>query len=421
MSDLNITTLENGMRVVSDAMPGIHSAAVGVWVAAGARHETEAEHGVAHFLEHMAFKGTRKRSALAIAEEIEAVGGHLNACTMREQTSYYARVLPQDVPLALDILADILTDSVFDDEELAREKQVVLQEIAQVQDTPDDLVFDDLQAVCFPGSALGRPILGTVESVMSLARQQLFDYMAKHYAPSAMVLSAAGAVDHRQLVDATNALFGNKPVFELKQQNNGAFFSGKESRRKRDSEQAHVALAFEGVAFADDDFFTAQVYSAVLGGGMSSRLFQEVREKRGLCYSVFSFSSSYEETGMIGVYAGTGRNELSQLMPVLAGEMARLAQDATETEVGRARAQLKAGLLMNRESPAARAEQAARDLLIFGHPWTPQELIAAVDNVDARAVRDFGGKLIRSSKPALAAVGAIDRLADYESITANFG
>ncbi len=413
--DVQVTTLANGLRVASDPMPHLHTASVGIWVDAGSRHESADNNGVAHMLEHMAFKGTERRSAVQIAEEIEAVGGHLNAYTSREQTCYYARIMQDDLPLALDILADIVLHSTFDEAELARERAVVMQEIGQAEDTPDDIVFDHLQAVSFPDQAMGRSILGSTEGVAGMSRDMLLDFMQENYRPGRMVVAASGAVDHATVVAQCGELFG-----DLKGGGTAtpepARYAGGEHREDRELEQVHLTMAVPGVDYHDPDFYAAQVMSTVLGGDMSSRLFQEVRERRGLCYSVFTYASSFVDGGLFGIYAGTGAEEIAELAPVIIAEMARLADDAGEEEVARARAQLKTSLMMALESPSARSEQLARQMLIFGAPKSPEEVIAAVDGIDADRVRQVAGRLFAGATPALAALGPVGRLADYDSL-----
>lgn len=420
---VEVTKLGNGLTVVSDHMPHLETTSVGVWVNTGARNESPRQHGVSHLLEHMAFKGTERRSARAIAEEIETVGGHLNAHTTHEATAYYARVLRDDLPLAVDLLADILQHSTFEPNELERERGVVIQEIGQSLDTPDDLVFDHLLEAAYPGQPLGRTILGTVDTVRAFGRDALQGYMEERYHAPGMVLAAAGAVDHERLVALAHARFGELP----RRLSNGAepgTFSGGERRETRDLEQAHVALAFEGPAYGDPDYYTAQIFSSVLGGGMSSRLFQEVREKRGLCYSVFSYAWSFADTGLLGVYAGTSPDDLAELMPVIAGEIERVGEDASEEETARARAQMKAGLMMNLESSSSRAEQIARQYTVHGRVLPIEEIVAKVDEVDAGAVRRFAGRLLSKPLPAVAAVGplsgAAGGLESYERIAARF-
>jgi len=413
-----ITSLKNGMTVVSDAMPHLESASVGVWVNAGSRHETEPTHGISHMLEHMAFKGTERRSARAIVEEIEAVGGNLNAHTTHEATAYYARLLKDDVPLVADILADILQHSTFEADEVAREQSVVIQEIGQAADTPDDLVFDHLLAASFSDQPLGRPILGTPESVRSFDGTRLKNYMSTHYSAPGVVLAGAGAVDHAQMVDLAEGLFSQLPQ-TAGNSLPAAKFTATDRREEKDLEQVHFTLAFEGVPYGDPDYYTAQVFSAVLGGGMSSRLFQEVREKRGLCYSVYAFNWSFDGTGLFGVYAGTAEEDVAALVPVLADEICRLGVDASDEEAARARIQLKAGLLMGMESSAARVEQVARQQMIYGRAMPVKEITDAVDAVDAAALRRFATRLT-SKKPAIGAVGPLSGLETHEQIAARF-
>ncbi|KAA5602509.1 M16 family metallopeptidase [Blastochloris sulfoviridis] len=401
---LRLTRLESGLTVATHAMPELKTAALGVWVGAGARHERPDEHGISHLLEHMAFKGTRRRSARAIAEEIEAVGGDLNAATSVETTAYYAHVLGEDVWLGLDILADILTDSVFDPDELAREQSVIVQEIGAANDTPDDIVYDHVQAVAFPDQAIGRSILGTPESVRALGRDRLTDYLARHYLTGQTVVVAAGAVEHDQLVAAAGARLsgiaqGIAPEPAAAVWQGGSLIDG------RDIDQANMILAFEGVDYHDPSYYALQAFTIVVGGGMSSRLFQEVRESRGLAYSVFGFHWPYADTGLFGVYAGTDESDIAEAMRVIAGELDAAAGNITAAEVARAKAQMKAGLLMAMERPASRAEQIARQILFHGRPLDPDEVVARIDALSVEDVRMAGRMMLDRGKPAFAGVG----------------
>ncbi|MEZ5934711.1 MAG: pitrilysin family protein [Alphaproteobacteria bacterium] len=412
-----ITTLDNGLRVATVAMPSVQTASVGVWVDAGARHERPEVNGVAHMLEHMAFKGTARRSARVIAEEIENVGGQLNAYTSRENTAYYARVLAEDLPLATDLIADILQESTFEPEELERERGVILQEIGQTLDTPDDLIFDLFQETAFPDQALGRSILGPAEIIQGMSRDQLMGYMAEHYAPGRMVLAAAGKVEHERLVDLGAELFRKLPANSSAPADlQAGHYARGELRKERDLEQVHLILGLPAFSYHDDDFYALQVLSAVLGGGMSSRLFQEVREKRGLAYSVFSFAACYKDTGVFGIYAGTGEEQTAELVPVLCDEFAALIDKASEEELSRARAQLKASMMMGLESCFAQSEEIARQLLIFDRRIPQEETIAEIDAVDAAAIKRVGERLIEGRRPCLAAIGPVGRLPDLESV-----
>src|SRR4051812_46623407 len=350
---VEVTRLPSGLVVVTDAMTHLETAALGVWVGSGSRDEKPDEHGMAHFLEHMAFKGTRRRTAREIAEEIEAAGGDLNAATSVENTAYYARVLKADVPLALDVLSDILSEPAFDPEELKREQGVIIQEIGAAEDSPDDVVFDKLQETAFPGQPVGRSILGTKKTVRSFDRKKLAAYLTRNYRAPDMVVAAAGAVDHAAIVAEVErrfASFGGPAAPEPEP----ARFVGGSFVEKRDLEQVHVALAMHGLPQRDPALFSLQVFASVLGGGMSSRLFQEVREVRGLCYAIYAFHAPYADTGMFGLYAGTDAQDLPELMRVVVDEINKAAETIGEAEIARAKTQMKAGLLMALESCSSR-------------------------------------------------------------------
>ncbi|MFZ1425760.1 MAG: pitrilysin family protein [Geminicoccaceae bacterium] len=414
IDNVEITTLANGLRVVSEDMPRLQTASLGVWVDVGTRYEPAEVNGVAHMLEHMAFKGTERRSARAIAEEIERVGGSLNAYTSREHTAYYARILAGDVDLAADILADILQHSAFDPDELEKERHVVLQEIGQVKDTPDDLVFDLLQEASYPDQPMGRAILGPEEIVAVMPREAMIDYMARHYGPSRLVFAGAGRVEHARLVDLAGRLFGSLPATVGAAAVPANYVGGTRIERRPDLEQVHLCLAMEAVPYHHPDHFVLQVLSTALGGGMSSRLFQEARENRGLCYSVFSFASAYADTGQLGVYAGTDPEDLGELMQVVAAETRQLIDDPSEDELARARAQLKASLLMGLESCSSVCEDLARQLLCFGRHIPTEEVVARIDAVDTAAVRRAGRQLLTGKGLTLAAVGPLDALPNVD-------
>lgn len=411
-----IHRLSNGFRIVTENMPGLASASIGLWITAGARHETAAQNGIAHFLEHMAFKGTQRRTALQIAEAVEDVGGYINAYTSREVTAYYARVLQNDVPLALDVLADIVQNPIFDPKEIEIERGVILQEIGQALDTPDDVIFDWLQERAFPGQPLGRTILGPSERVSTFGRDDLRAFVNQHYGPEQMILAAAGAVDHDRLVRLAEELFGHmNPVAAT--QFEGARFDGGEVRQVKGLEQAHFALAFESPGYRDDAFYTAQVYSSALGGGMSSRLFQELRENRGLCYSIFAQAGAYADTGLTTIYAGTSAEQMADLAHLTIDELKRAATDLAPAEVARARAQMKAGLLMGLESPSSRAERLARLVQIWDRVPPLEETVARIDAVTTGDVRDFAAHLAAASPMALALYGPVDAAPSHDELT----
>jgi len=402
---VEVTRLPSGLTVVTDAMPHLETASLGVWVGCGSRDERPDEHGISHLLEHMAFKGTSRRTARQIAEEIEAVGGDLNAATSVETTAYYARVLRADVPLALDVLSDILSDPAFDPEELQREQNVIVQEIGAAEDAPDELVFDKLQETSFPGQPVGRSILGTRETVRSFDRKRLAVYLKRNYRAPDMVVAAAGAVEHQAILDEVDKRFtaftgpaapGPEP----------ARFVGGSYIEARDLEQVHIALAMDGLPQRDPNLFSLQVFTSVLGGGMSSRLFQEVREIRGLCYSIYAFHAPYSDTGMFALYAGTDAADVAELMRVVVAEITNASETVTDGEVARAKAQMKAGLLMALESSSARTEQLARQMFAWGRPIPLDELVARIDAVTVESARAAGRALIARARPAIAALGA---------------
>ena len=411
----DVTRLDNGLTIVTQTMPHLESAALGVWVGAGSRKETAGQNGIAHFLEHMAFKGTRTRSAQAIVEEIEAVGGDLNAATDLEATAYHARVLKDDVPLALDILADILQNSVYDAEEIAREQHVVLQEIGAANDAPDDIVFDLLGEAAFSGQPLGRPILGTADTVKSFDATALRGFLADHYRGPRVVVSAAGAVAHDRFVAMVEDRFAGFAAAEPAAAEPGRYGGG-DRREARDLMETQIVLGFPGRAYHSDDFYATQVLAAVLGGGMSSRLFQEIRERRGLCYSIYSHHSSYADAGLFFVHAATENEAVPVLMTAMVDEIAQIADTVTEAEVARAKAQMRAGLLMGLESPVACAGRAARQMLYFGRPVPVEETLARIEAITAERIAAVARAIFRDTQPTLAAVGGIDRLPALDEI-----
>src|SRR6516164_197688 len=411
-----LSTLANGLRVATDRIDTVDTVSLGVWVDVGTRHEQADINGVAHFLEHMAFKGTGRRSALAIAEEIEAVGGHLNAYTSRESTAYYAKMLKEDVRLALDILSDILQNSTFEPEEIERERMVILQEIGQANDTPDDIVFDHFQECAYPDQAMGRPVLGRPEIIRTIARETVIDYLRNHYGARRMVLAAAGQLDHDRIAKLADDLLGGLPA-ERPATTEPACYAGGDRREQRDLEQLHLVLGFPGVVLGDPDYYAACVLSTALGGGMSSRLFQEIREKRGLVYAIHSFVHGYRDGGLFGIYAGTGEEEVAELAPALCEEATRLADGLTEIELNRAKTQMKAGLLMSLESTSVRCEQLAQHLLIHGTPFDPPEVVRRIEAVDETAIHRVVDRW-HSAPPTLTALGPLSRLEDFDRLRA---
>lgn len=412
---VEVTRLANGLTVATEFLPSIESVALGIWVKSGARNEREDEHGIAHLLEHMAFKGTGSRSAFQIASQIEDVGGEINAATSVETTSFYARVLSADVPLAIDILADILQDSTFDPAELEREQHVILQEIGAAHDTPDDIVFDRFSETAFQRQALGRSILGTPETVKSFTSKQLHAFLQRQYGADNMVIVAAGDVKHDAFVKDVERRLGGFRAKSSAVAPQSANYVGGDFRENRDLMDAQVVLGFEGRAYHVRDFYASQVLSMILGGGMSSRLFQEIREKRGLCYSIYAFHWGFSDTGIFGVHAATGESDVRKLVPLIVGELQRASDHIGQEELERARAQYRAGLIMSAESAASRASQVARQLLLFGRPVAKEELMDRLAALTVERLTDLSGRLF-SSRPTVAAIGPIHSMPSYDSI-----
>lgn len=405
---VRVSRLANGLRVATDRMESVETVSVGVYVNAGTRQETAATNGVAHLLEHMAFKGTATRTARDIAEQIESVGGQMNAHTGREQTAYYVKLLKDDLALGVEIIADILLNSSFAPEELERERGVILQELGQVEDTPDDVIFDRFGEAAYPDQAVGRPILGKAEIIETLPREALVSFCRRHYGASQMILCAAGKVDHDALVTLAERAFATlAPQAEHGLET--AQWRGGEYREADDLEQVHLVMGFPGVSFADPDYWAVNVLATLLGGGMSSRLFQEVRERRGLCYAISAWSGSLVDGGSFGVYTGTGADEVVELMPVLIEELRRAGTVAPAAELARAKAQIRAGLLMGLESTSARMDALGSQLLTYGRPLPPEEIVARVDETDGERLAAVARRLFAGA-PTLAAIGPIQKL-----------
>lgn len=419
--DVGVTRLANGLTVASERMDHLQSAAVGLYVRAGSRDERADEHGLAHLLEHMAFKGTKTRSARAIAEAIEDVGGEINAATSNETTTYYARVLKEDLALAIDVLSDIVMNPAIEADELEREQHVILQEIGAANDTPDDVVFDRFTEVAYEDQAIGRSILGTPDSVEALGSGAIRRYLDRHYAADRMVLVAAGAVEHDALVREAERRFGDLSPSVDTPPPPSADYRGGEFREARDLMDAQLVIGFEGRAIHARDFYASQVLSSVLGGGMSSRLFQRVREERGLCYSVYAFHWGFSDTGLFGVHAATGEEDVAQLVPVIVDELKRAADDIDDGETARSRAQMRAGLLMAQESPSARASQIGRQLLLFDRVVPNDEMLERLEAIDASRLRDLAGRMLQGTPVTLSSVGPVRHLPDREAIARALG
>lgn len=409
---IRLTTLPNGLRVVTDSAPGIESLAIGFWVGVGTRHEDPHQNGIAHMLEHMLFKGTGKRSAREISDLIEDAGGHFNAYTGRETTAYYVRILKDHLDLSLDVLADMLRNSQFPDEEIERERAVILQEIKMYEDSPDDLVFDYAQKAAYPAQALGASGLGTPTIVGSITRDDLKKYIGTHYAADRIVVSCAGDIDHDVFVEKVARLFPDAPAVNM-----GAHVTGYVPARympsasivEKDIEQAHLILGFEGVSRLDPAYAAQRILMNILGGGTSSRLWQEVREKHGLVYSIHGFQDSYQDGGMLGVYAGTGPDELSKLVPLVTKEIRGMLSPVTDQELLRAKVQITSSLRMSREKMMTRADQQGRYVLNHNEEFIVAPFIAKIDAVTRQDIVDIAAQIF-ATPLLVSAVGPVQGL-----------
>ena len=375
--------LDNGLLVVSDAIQHVETVSIGVLAKVGSRFESEKENGVSHFLEHMAFKGTPSRSALQIAEEFENIGALFNAYTTKDHTMYYAKVLSENVPEALEILSDIVQNSMFAEEELQKERGVILQEIAQTNDTPDDIIFDHFYSTAYAAQPIGRPILGPRENVSSFRSDDIKRYVAKHYLSNNMIVSCAGKVSTIEFEEMVSDKFQTLKKADIPSADPGRYIGG-EFLESRDLDQVNIIMGWEGFPHNADKkmHYSQQILSMILGGGMSSRLFQEVREKRGLAYTVSSFISQYRDTGLLSIFSSSTENNINELLEVICAEVVRLIKDGiSQEEITRAKQQLKASLFMSQESTIARMEKGAFNHSIYGRYIPYQEIVRDLETI----------------------------------------
>ncbi len=400
----SLHTLSNGVRVVCDPMPGLQTVALSVVAGRGARFEDAERSGWSHLLEHMVFKGAGDRSAREIVEVIEAEGGQVNAATGYERTSFQVRALAGGLDLGSHVLADLVLRPNIDAADLTREKQVVGQEIAEAADTPDDIVFEMAQSAAFGDQPLGRSILGTDASIAPATPETLAAWRSELYAPQTLIFAASGAVDEEEVLRLAERDFGAASGQGAAEPPPGTFTGGAVVEAKR-LEQANLVFLLPTVGVLHEDYFALRLFAEILGGGMASRLFQEAREKRGLAYAVDAYAETYAETGVMGVFAGCAASDAAELAKVAAGEIMGLAQRVEAAELSRAKAQLKAGLFMARESPLSRAEQAAGQVLLFGRVLTPEEVARDIDQVEAADLIRIGSGLLASGRAAVSVLG----------------
>ena len=410
-----LTTLKNGLRIITSERPQTETVSLGIWVNTGSAYETKEINGISHFVEHMVFKGSKKRTSVQISEEIEDVGGHNNAYTSKEFTAFYAKMLKNDVELALDVIADFVLNPTFPEDEMEKEKSVVVQEIKQAIDTPDDIIFDYFNECAFPNQALGRAILGPKENVCSFTPEILRNYMKTNYASNNTVVVAVGNVKHENFVEMVKSRMDNyqeKTSFKTEPQ----VYKGGFYQEKRPIEQAYVLLGFNGFEYKNPLYYPVSIFSTILGGGMSSRLFQEIREKRGLAYSVYSYHNASTTNGLFGIYAGTSGDQLNVLMPVIFDEIKKVINEkVTDKELDRAKVRLKASILMGLESSSSSAEVIARQMLLHNRVIPTEEIVSKIDSITKDDILKTA-QILFSSNPSYTLLGDLKEYPDYEQI-----
>jgi predicted Zn-dependent peptidase len=414
-----IITLPNQLRIVVDQLKTVETVAVAVFVNTGSRNEATKINGISHFLEHMAFKGTKTRNATQIAEQFDNIGGKINAYTSREKTVYYVKVLKQDVEFATEFLSDILQNSTFDKEELEKERGVILQEIAMTNDTPDDIVFDYFQETAFPKQAIGKSILGPTKNIKNFQREDFIDYIDKQYNYSNIAVVASGNVDEHQFSGYVKKYFNNLSSNKLKKVEQATYHGG-DFRKYKNLEQVNLLLGFESVSYLDNDYYKSHMLASILGGGMSSRLFQEVREKRGLAYSIYAFNYASFDSGLFGIYLGTTEDKTNQAIEVISDELLKITNKITDEELKRVTAQTKAGLLMAKESIISRSQKIGGDVLAFNAIISEEEILEKISTISKKQIVDFASKIISKSKPNFSAIGKIKNVSDYQKISQRF-
>ncbi len=405
-----ISTLKNGLRIAADEMKDVETVSIGVFVGTGSRNESIEINGISHFLEHMAFKGTKTRNARQIAEEFENIGGRINAYTSKERTVYYVKVLKQHAEFAVEFLADILQNSTFDEVELEKERGVILQEIAMTNDTPDDIVFDYFQEAAFPSQALGRSILGPVKNIKKFKREHFVDYIAKQYSCSNMALVAAGNIKQKDLVKWGEKYFNNLGNPKVKTPEVGKYKGGK-FLKERKLEQINLVMGFEGLSYKDKNYHCAQILASILGGGMSSRLFQEVRENRGLAYSIYAFNYTHQDSGIFGIYGGTTPEKTKELIAATKSEIEKVCEKISDEELKRAKTQFEAGILMAKESTSSRMQKLGSNILTHDRIISSDEVLQKILKISKKDVTNLAQKFFKNPESStFAAIGKVKGL-----------
>lgn len=402
------TTLPNGIRIVTETLPYLYSVSVGIWVENGSRDESPAENGISHFIEHMIFKGTRNRTALEIAKEMDAIGGMSNAFTSKEQTCFYTRVLENHLEQGVRILLDIFLNSLFEPEELERERQVVLQEISMVEDTPDEYTHVLLGETAYQGNSLAQPILGTPETVQAITQERILDYLGRSYGPEKIVVAAAGKVDHTAFVDLVAPDLNKIPPITATNNRRNPVLSSKSKTVTKDLEQVHLAWATKAPAADDPKRYVSTLMNVIMGGNMSSRLFQEVREKRGLAYSIYSFLSSYRDSGMWGIYTAIAKETLTETLKIIGLELQKLKKgELSSSELSAAKEFVKGGILLGAESSDNRMTRIAKNEILFGRDVSFEEILRDLEKVTPAEVADLADEILQPDQFSLVSLGPL--------------
>ena len=409
-----ISRLSNGIRVVTDSQPNADSVTLGAWVGVGSRFEKESESGISHFLEHMAFKGTISRSALQIAEEIERVGGFINAYTGQDVTAYHARMLKKDMDIGLNIIADITQHATMDEKELNTEKGVIIQEINMYKDQPHFVANTNFDEAAFPNQPLGRNIAGDPQVIRDMTPTKMLNYVRSHYATDKIVISAVGPIKHNEFVQKCEKLFSDFKLKTTPTPQPGRYKGGFKYV-KTNHEQVNLIVGFQSESYTSPDIWKSKLLATILGGGMTSRLFQEIREKRGLVYTIHAYSSAETDTGIWGVYAGTGEKELSVLMPVLLDELKKATQKITLEEVAQAQTRIEAALLMRNEDISEHADMNAIEILRYGKVRTKESLVKAIQSVTPEDIQEYATKIFATT-PTVSCLGPIGQMMPYDTI-----
>ena len=397
MSKAEMITLKNGLKIGVDEMSDVETVSIGVFVHTGSRNESKEINGISHFLEHLAFKGTKKRTAKEIAEEFESIGGYINAYTSREKTVYYVKILKEYTEFAVEFLSDIIQNSIFKEEEIKKECEVILQELAMTNDTPDDIIFDYFQEVAFPKQALGAPIIGNKKNILKFQKKDFLDYINSQYNYGNMAVVASGNINLDELKKLSEKYFNNLAKNEIKKIENARYFGGDFYKQKK-LEQIHCVIGYEGVSYCDDDYYKAQILSLILGGGMSSRLFQEIRENLGLAYSIYAFNSNYEDAGTFAIYGASDISKANKMIDAINFEVEKITKKITDKELQKVKTQFKASLKMAKESTSKRMQKIGSEILIFNKIFSDQEIIEKFEDISAKDIKDIALKIFTSKQ-----------------------